>query len=299
MALDYANYNIQKDGRADRQTFLDFLKGVGIILVVIGHFIELFRADNRICDALFIAIYVFHMPLFVFISGHLQSFKLKKLKTITLYYLLAQITYLLVRIIFRGYEVTPYSIIRGVILPFWHLWYLYALAIWIITIPLLDLLLSKIHWIAVVIIALAISLGAGFFECPYDLQRIFAFFPFFCIGHICRIKKYKCSGNTVAMMCVKAAFIIIVLALAAILHSRINAEILFSCHSYRSGEYSVFDRLCFILLATGVVFCIFDLAQQLIKEVRINIFTILGKHTMPVFLWHGFAIWGLRILFRF
>ena len=50
-----------------RNDFIDFLKGIGIILVVIGHVSQ----NERINDF----IYSFHMPLFFFISGFLFNYK--------------------------------------------------------------------------------------------------------------------------------------------------------------------------------------------------------------------------------
>ena len=47
-----------------RLQYIDVLKGIAIILVLIGH-----RSVNE-CGTVFI--YMFHMPLFFFISGYLD-----------------------------------------------------------------------------------------------------------------------------------------------------------------------------------------------------------------------------------
>lgn len=52
-----------------RLLFIDFLKGIAILCVVIGHI----AAFNPKCNILIDFIYSFHMPLFFFISGYLYQ----------------------------------------------------------------------------------------------------------------------------------------------------------------------------------------------------------------------------------
>ena len=56
------------DARA-RIALFDNIKGLLIILVVAGHFMHPVHNDNEVMSALFDIIYLFHMPLFVFLSG--------------------------------------------------------------------------------------------------------------------------------------------------------------------------------------------------------------------------------------
>lgn len=52
--------------------WIDYAKGIGIILVVIGHAIrDEMRINSVIYDYLYTIIYFFHMPLFFFVSGYL------------------------------------------------------------------------------------------------------------------------------------------------------------------------------------------------------------------------------------
>ena len=59
-----------------RITYIDQLKGIAIILVVIGHFIQ-YNTIAAKDSGLFSFIYSFHMPLFMFISGYV-AFKTTK-----------------------------------------------------------------------------------------------------------------------------------------------------------------------------------------------------------------------------
>lgn len=58
-----------------RNIYIDIVKGVAIILVVLGHCIQYgtmyYINDNYFCNPIFVIIYSFHMPLFMLISGYL------------------------------------------------------------------------------------------------------------------------------------------------------------------------------------------------------------------------------------
>lgn len=54
--------------KTNRLLFYDYLKGYAIFLVVLGHVIQTFNPDWK-TDNIFIGIYMFHMPLFIAISG--------------------------------------------------------------------------------------------------------------------------------------------------------------------------------------------------------------------------------------
>ena len=55
--------------RSSRERKWDFLRGIAIFLVILGHTIQWMEPDWK-HNLLFIGIYSFHMPLFMFISGY-------------------------------------------------------------------------------------------------------------------------------------------------------------------------------------------------------------------------------------
>lgn len=63
--------------KAGRSELLDQLKGLGIVLVVIGHFIEPYRERFSIINSIFICIYAFHMPLLCLLSGMVAKFDVR------------------------------------------------------------------------------------------------------------------------------------------------------------------------------------------------------------------------------
>ena len=59
----------------ERIALWDNLKFILIILVVIGHLADEFTAKSDVYKSVFLFIYTFHMPLFIFISGLFHSEK--------------------------------------------------------------------------------------------------------------------------------------------------------------------------------------------------------------------------------
>ena len=53
-----------------RDNRIDSLKGLLIILVIMGHFITSMNNVNIVNHAVMGMIYIFHMPLFILISGY-------------------------------------------------------------------------------------------------------------------------------------------------------------------------------------------------------------------------------------
>ncbi len=56
-----------------RNDSLDIAKGIGIILVVLGHTMSPVMEGHNIIEWLYSVIYTFHMPLFFFISGYVAT----------------------------------------------------------------------------------------------------------------------------------------------------------------------------------------------------------------------------------
>lgn len=63
-----------------RSVLIDTIKGVAILLVVWGHFIQFIYvgSDSYFDNIIFKVIYSFHMPLFAIISGYLYCNSVEK-----------------------------------------------------------------------------------------------------------------------------------------------------------------------------------------------------------------------------
>ena len=182
-----------------RDDRIDSLKYWLMVLVIAGHvFSQEQFSSNSICTVVWQWIYMFHMPLFVFVSGYFSRKKdireffwncLKLIEPLIVY-----------QVIMRSYLFLSTGVIsiKEILTPWWVLWYLLSLFFWRLLLQILpDKILSRT--MLVVASAFIISLIAGFL--PLDrmlsLQRTLAFMPFFFMGYSTRgknlfiAKKYR------------------------------------------------------------------------------------------------------------
>jgi fucose 4-O-acetylase-like acetyltransferase len=158
---------------------------------VFGHLLELFVSSKG--TLLYLLIYSFHMPAFVFLTGYYARFEPKKIVLkLIVPYIIFQVWY----VYFSGnrLQFTP---------PYWILWYLFAVIIWKLLLPLCEKKLKLS-----LIIAVIIALLAGFDDTIgyyLSLSRIIVFFPFFLLGNLLSkepdklesLHRQKCSEGTV------------------------------------------------------------------------------------------------------
>ena len=175
----------------ERDWRIDSLKGFLILLVVIGHVIIALDNNNIINHAVMGLIYVFHMPLFILISGYFtrpveqqdghrlwQSVG-KLMVTIVIFHLI----WVLLRFCLKGDD--PIDILLE--FPYGILWYIMSLIYWRIMIyytprPLLQRPAVYIG------LAFLVSLLIGLTNLGnlLSIQRTLNFFPFFLMGYYYR-----------------------------------------------------------------------------------------------------------------
>lgn len=162
-----------------RSAYWDTVKAVLIFLVVLGH------TGTALSDGLLSAIYAFHMPLFVFISGFFSKKKTLKstffggTKRLIIIYLFFDALY-----IGLDYIVGESISLTRLLTPSFALWYILSLIYWRTILQLIpDSILHK-KWM-VFIGSLSLALAAGFvpWGAQMSFQRSFVFLPFFMIGY--------------------------------------------------------------------------------------------------------------------
>lgn len=175
---------LNRDGR------LDSLKGFLILLVVLGHIIG--ECGVTSCDTnsywggVRLWIYLFHMPLFVLLSGYFSRRKNKarelfqSLKSIAVTLVVFQILSLLL-LYFVRHEFSFEYLVR----PYWTLWYLMSLLLWRIMLQFTPEKLLQ-RPILYLVITTIISIASGL-VLPYGyvfaIQRALSFYPFFLLGY--------------------------------------------------------------------------------------------------------------------
>lgn len=173
---------------AGRDSYWDTLKFVLMACVVWGHFIR--GEDTGIgARAVFNTLYMFHMPLFVFVSGRFSRIHGRRRYWAGIWHLAE--TFLVFHVAW-----SVFLFIRGdaanrpFTVPVSPYWYLLALVFWRAGVAILhplhrSELASRTHATAVIAACVAISLLAGFLPLDgnvFSIQRMLAFLPFFVLG---------------------------------------------------------------------------------------------------------------------
>lgn len=214
------------ENKKERLTYLDVAKGIGILLVVIGH---VYAFNRQIVDRFFVIwLYSFHMPLFFIISGMLIAYKdekdiwkfvKKRIKGILIPYVFFSIFSIIVFAIVNDFsrEVFVQNVkatICGVGID--TLWFLPALFFGeVIFFALRNLLKNK--YVICIISAIIYTLG-NFMMKDYGLICLF-------LGRICIAVGFIMIGNYTMNLIRKRNmpwYGLIVIAILSVILSKIN-----------------------------------------------------------------------------
>ena len=160
---------------------MDNLKFVLMIFVVEGHFgLKLSHIPQ--IKYLTYYIYIFHMPCFIFISGYFAKninaggkLRVDKIMNIMFMYFLFKTGNVLLGYVFN--KDISFSLFRDTSAP----WYLVALFIWYLSVPLIERIKPSCLIIGSFLLGLVVGY-IGSIKDIFSLSRVFVFFPFFIIG---------------------------------------------------------------------------------------------------------------------
>ena len=179
-------YELEKEENTTRVYFFDNLKYVLILLVILGHLFEIYYDKSNVMKAGFNFIYLFHMPLFILISGYFsKKFKPEKILN---FFLLCFLSLFLIRTLETLFLNKPFNYN---FLSFQSAsWYLFVLAIYNITLPLIKSLKKQY----VIAFSVLFALYVGYVVSVKDLfiaSRIIVFYPFFLLGYYASLDDIK------------------------------------------------------------------------------------------------------------
>lgn len=166
-----------------RDLYWDSLKFILIFLVVYGHIAPHYLGGGPFNMAIYNLVYLFHMPLFIFVSGRFSHIHDRHRYKRGILLLLE--SYLVFQAIRSSVPLLHgESLWRCLIIPRWTLWYLVALIYW-----RLMLLFIPPRWLQhrawVIGVSVFLSLAVGFVPLskPFVFQRAFSLLPFFVLGY--------------------------------------------------------------------------------------------------------------------
>ena len=177
----------------ERDRYIDFIKGIAILLVLWGHCIQYGTCSDAFFEnPLFKFIYSFHMPLFMLISGYLFAISVerhtlwetisKRLLSMGVPIIVWSVIPDMILHISNGEKIT-FSSIRDSLTSLWFLWSVLILSIMVTVIEKCSK--SK----KIVALLLIICAGGVMLLLPERGQNLFMY-PYFLLGHY----YYKCRN---------------------------------------------------------------------------------------------------------
>ncbi|MBJ8349336.1 acyltransferase family protein [Streptococcus zalophi] len=279
--------------------FIDISKGIGILLVVLGHSFPDATSKSGISVPFFrmieSLIYTFHMPLFFFISGFLaynvvyekETFNsVKKLKKLVIPYLFMSIVYIPLRLFASGLAVSKYDtgsfwkILIGVS-PNGGLWFLYVLALSII-ISYYFLTKKNIYIFLIIFTTLSFLTRGLILNPSYSVLKYLCYnYVFFIIGII-----FKRYSKTFFSYLKKINWLFIPIVFL----------IIFYPYYYYDLSYFAFLLAIIGILMVLKISFLFEKRETHAKK----FLSYLGKTSMYIYLLHGPLLVVLRfILWRY
>lgn len=200
---------------AERTQKWDILKFFLIITVVVGHLTDFYLEESGPMKALCLGIYVFHMPLFIFVSGLFAKGTVNEKRKdriagyLALYFVIKFILWIYAAI---RYENMKFRVLSEGGLP----WFMFALfAFMLITIAIKDF--SPKYVLPMSIIVACLAGFDGTLGAYLSLSRIIVFYPCFYLGYILEPKKIeehcKKPAAKIAAVIILAVFITTVVLL--------------------------------------------------------------------------------------
>ncbi len=290
------NVNI---GNHEREIWIDYTKMFACILVVIGHLLQgLDRANIQWNENLYYYIntfiYIFHMPLFMCLSGYLYGkytkikncneyvkFIKKKAINLGLPYVVFYVTYVLINMFFSNQVNSQkgiddiLNIATNPIAPFW---YLYELFFIFLLIPIIQKILKENHRKILLLLVFAHVLGIFFNTHIYVINQFMIYAIYFYIGVILVNSKKEMKNTKMN---------ILIFVLLALIYCYIKKNNLLNTHLLRIVN--------FVLAIYGIIVSIEIFKKYYKKFEKIKICNTIAKYTFPIYLMHTTFSAGIRI----
>lgn len=298
-----------------RLNWIDYAKGIGIILVVYDHVMSNLRfsgsgIDQTFYDYSYKLITSFHMPLFFFLSGLFiekslakgtKLFLLNKLNTIAYPYLVWSIIQGSLLVILSTYTVSasPDNALTFVNLPFHiafdptplvQLWFLYVL----FAANLAFLLLKRLTGSTYLVFgfALLVYLASPYAEGIETLRRFMSMFLYFMSGIVCaKALKQNLTSVTATLFNMNLGRLVIV-AIGVMLLEFVILQADLTQVGVR-GEPSAE-----LFMAVSGISVVLLLSLYCSKHQILDLIRYLGVMSLPIYLAHILVIGGMKVILQ-
>lgn len=270
----------------------DNIKFFMIASVVLGHTIYHFTGSSDLAKSLYLFIYTYHMPVFIFVAGLFSKHAIEEKRFETVF------EYLLIYIVMKFLEtIGTYMVSKRIKFHFfWEdgpAWFAFAIAAFLVAAMLLKDYDKKYVMVAILLIGCLAGLDNHLGD-HYASMRICVFFPVFMAGYYIDPSVFELKGiQTSVRWIIKICSVLFLLCLLFLCVTKGKAlypmlKLLKGKYNYmemKMGIWGVLYRLlCYgfwVLMIAAVIFFVTE------KE---RLYTWLGKRTMSVFIWHNLMI---------
>lgn len=272
-----------------RDYYFDNVRFILIFLVVFGHLLRTFINESPLIYALYMSIYLFHMPAFIFVSGFFAKGITRPgyIKKVACKLLIPLAVFQIVYSIFYFWIEHRETLSVSLLIPEWSLWFLLSLFFWHL------LLLAAVKWLTPVP-ALLLAIAAGLFIgvlneslAILSLGRTFVFFPFFLAGYYIKKEWFKPLFTLPARLSLLGAAAL--LFSCFYLNTHIQIEWLFGSYSYASLSAEPLSGIGWRLLVYVLNIIMIAFILSIVTHKRF-FFTSWGQNTLYVYLLHGFFV---------
>lgn len=265
----------------------DNMKGILVFLVVFGHFLELCPATLQ-KNILYLVIYSFHMPAFLFFSGFFAKYHPRRMGQLAILYGIFQLLYRL----FAHFALQSGSALEpgGLLFtPYWLLWYIPVLLNCQLLLPLWTRRGPR-QKIGLLALSICIALLCGYCKqigYALSLSRFLVFLPFFLLGNLAGTHRTQiaCSNGKFLLF---LAVLVSISSLYLCRSGQFTPQMLYGSYSYAIG-YHPGIRLQAMGIATAWIVFLAALSNTILVRPA-PILSYIGSHTLPIYLLHGFVV---------
>ncbi len=272
----------------ERIALWDNIKFIMIVLVVTGHFADVFVPVSAICKSIYLFIYAFHMPVFFFVSGlyHRDRDITKK----CLFYISAGFALKMILTMvnwIRG-GVFRFSVLSDATIP----WFMFAMAAFTALCYILRNQNKKYIFAAVILLACFAGYDSTIGDYLY-LSRIIVFFPYYLLGTMMEQKsiiKWRDENKWGQLLAVIALGIWFYLTFRCLDQVYVLRGLFTGRNPF--GETFASNGMLIRLCCYGISFATGAAVILLSPKRKLPFVTKAGKNSIDVYFWH----WPLALL---
>ncbi|NDW18333.1 DUF418 domain-containing protein [Dysgonomonas sp. 216] len=279
-----------------RNIYIDYIKAVVIILVVLGHSIQCFDygvTSLLWSDWLFKLIYTFHMPLLLAISGYYSYFSIKKQSLYiytkkrvqyifvpmvvwcVLYSIIVQVCFAQTFDVISFVKVLAENIQYG----YWFIWAILFSAIY-------SAVLHKLR-LDNVIGFLVSSILLMFIDIHnFQFPIVISFFPFFAIGYLLA----KVDINKLISFCKKYFLLFLIASLICYFLWTDKAYVYITPSNFENWSTVLFRDITAIVISVSFLIIFYYIYRYISRSKVVSFLSEVGKETLPIYLSHHLIV---------